>query len=281
VVLTVTLMLAVSQAQNVPRVFLNHAFVVPDAATYEAIANSRFMREEFGAFESRTTVRKDMTYTGLYWYGTSTYFEILQPSANDRSPSGIALGVEEKGGLKALVAGGVPGEIATVTRQAEGKDVNWFHMLMIAPNANQQPVELFAIEYEPDFLSNWYPQLPPTRPSIRRSDVLTRYAAKVGKSEQRERGLLQDVAAIHLKLAPEEARELLSLCGKIGYKVTHGSPATCIGADVTFTVDEETTSRQGITSVEFRLAREKTGDQKIQLGTSTLQFHGLSATWSF
>src|SRR5207249_9005285 len=56
-----------------------------------------------GALEKRTTVRKDAVYTGLYLYGERTYLELLHPeSASFGAPSGIAYGVEERGGLDDL-----------------------------------------------------------------------------------------------------------------------------------------------------------------------------------
>src|SRR4051794_36155212 len=255
-------------------VVLNHAFVVPDEATYQAVVNSTFMREEFGAFESRTTVRKDMTYTGLYWYGTNTYFELLQPSPRQGPPNGIAFGVESAGGLQALIQQGVPGQIYPVTRQAEGKDVNWFHMLGIDTGTKNFPVELFVIEYEPDFLKNWYANLPPSSASIRRGDVLTRYAAKVDRLKQRETGLLHDVSAIHLVLTPDQQMQFAKVCDQLGFKLSKGTSATCTGPDIVFIIDAPGTGRNGITSVEFRLNHEKLGEQTFRLGSSTLEFSG-------
>jgi hypothetical protein len=267
-------------AQPNVEVFLNHAFVVPDQATYNAIANSSFMRDEFGAFESRTTVRKDMTYTGLYWYGTNTYFEILQPSSRPGPPSGIAFGIEKTNGLKDIVQSGVKGQIHPVTRQAEGKDVNWFHMLEIGRRPDF-PIELFAIEYEPDFLDKWYPQFPPSTASIRRKDVLTRYAAKVDRLRQRETGLLGDIVAIHLVLGVDHEKEFLQTCRKLGFEVVELKPAICKSLDITFTVAATGSGRPGIASVEFRLNHPKPGQQTIYLGTSTLDFRDHTAVWNF
>lgn len=281
-VLVTWLMLGVAaalvNAQEKPRVFLNHVFVAPDSATYDAIVGSKFLREEFGAFEERTTVRKDMTYTGLYWYGQNTYFEILKPGASDHSPSGIAFGVERSGDLKALHEAGIPGEIVPVTRQAEGKDVNWFHMLMIA-GGEDTATKLFAIEYEPEFLRNWYPQFSPAKSSIRRSDVLTRYAAKVGRAEQRQNGLLRDVAALQLNLAAAETKQLLDVCRKFGYVVKEGATASCIGPELTISVQNSNRGRRGIAAVVFRLGTKKTG--AMRFGSSTLDFRGHTAVWTF
>ncbi|HEY4771382.1 MAG TPA: DUF5829 family protein, partial [Myxococcales bacterium] len=80
-------------------VLLNHFYVTPDRATFEAAESGDFL-QRFGALEKRTTVRKDTTYTGLYLYGEHTYLELLHPdSASFGAPSGIAYGVETPGEL--------------------------------------------------------------------------------------------------------------------------------------------------------------------------------------
>ena len=83
--------------------FLNHFFVVVDPATYAAARSSPFMTRDFAPFEARTTVRNDMTYTGIYWYGRHTYFELFEPgSQGPEGASGVALGVEEQGASAAV-----------------------------------------------------------------------------------------------------------------------------------------------------------------------------------
>jgi hypothetical protein len=73
----VTLMIVslVSGQTNVklPSVPLNHFYVVLDSATYKAIEQSPFLRKEFAVNEQRTTTRTDISYTGVYFYGTNTW----------------------------------------------------------------------------------------------------------------------------------------------------------------------------------------------------------------
>ena len=79
-----------------PAVTLNHFYVVVDAPTYEAARTSPFLTREFAPFEARTTVRNDKSYTGIYWYGRRTYFELFEPGEQGPAgASGLALGVEE------------------------------------------------------------------------------------------------------------------------------------------------------------------------------------------
>ena len=81
-------------------VYLNHLYVVPTPETYKAVAENDFLEKNFGAFESRTTTRADKTYTGLYFYGEHTYFELLEPPKDGKAPetfSGVAFGAETPG----------------------------------------------------------------------------------------------------------------------------------------------------------------------------------------
>ncbi len=58
-------------------VFLNHFFTVLDLETYQAIEASEFMTREFAPNEYRKTVRGDLSYAGIYFYGLNTYFEFF------------------------------------------------------------------------------------------------------------------------------------------------------------------------------------------------------------
>src|SRR5262245_32751029 len=77
---------------------LNHFFLVLDSQTYKDIENSEFLKNEFAVFEKRTTVRTDQTYTGIYYYGTNTYFEFFDVNQKEGSKVGdsaIAFGTDQ------------------------------------------------------------------------------------------------------------------------------------------------------------------------------------------
>jgi len=91
--------------QTKSQVFLNHFYVVIDSATYKEIEQSPFLRRELAVTEQRTTVRTDRSYTGLYFYGTNTYFEFFDVASDTSRQvgfSGIALGVDQSGELQAV-----------------------------------------------------------------------------------------------------------------------------------------------------------------------------------
>ncbi|MEZ0314816.1 MAG: DUF5829 family protein, partial [Myxococcota bacterium] len=84
-----------SRAGALAALNLNHFYVTLDTATYAAIRDSKLLKEQFGVFEERTTKRGDITYTGIYFYGDQTYFEIFNPDGKANPASnGIAFGVD-------------------------------------------------------------------------------------------------------------------------------------------------------------------------------------------
>src|SRR4051812_29256260 len=97
-----------SDTQNNPLPFevpLNHFYLTVDDETYRAIETSEFLSREFAAFEQRTTVRTDQTYTGTYFYATNTYFEFFnaaQCTDHQLGDSALAFGVEQVEAVKVL-----------------------------------------------------------------------------------------------------------------------------------------------------------------------------------
>lgn len=189
------------QAGASPSVFLNHFFVVVDAASYRALQESPTLTGAFAPFEKRTTARNDQTYTGIYWYGRRTYFEVFEPEAQGpRGASGLALGVDgagESAAVKAAWAKALGGaDSGMVTRKADSADPAWFQMTYAKAAAG---LRVWLMEYDRDFLSRWYPELTPAR-GITRAEVLDRYVAKIGRQTDRDQALFEDVTGLLLAL---------------------------------------------------------------------------------
>src|SRR6266446_2027623 len=140
-------------------VYLNHFYVVLDAETYAAVDSSSFLHDEFAAFERRTTVRTDKTYTGIYFYGTNTYFEFFDGSKQSefrQGVSGLALSPEESGALEALHRQIESEPPQLITRKFGVAQVPWFTMLEpkgLSPDASVNP---WFMEYHPRFLAEWH-----------------------------------------------------------------------------------------------------------------------------
>ena len=242
-----------------PALLLNHFYLTPDRATFDAAA---LALPRLGALEKRTTVRKDATYTGLYFYGERTYLELLHPdSTSFGAPSGIAYGVEEPGGIEEIARHVPSPKLELISRG----DVPWFRWCR-----SRQPLEGLAewvMEYVPEFFAGFHPELPPGRPAIARSDALTRYAASCGKLRERETGLFGDVVGLQIALAPHDearwkARPLR--VEEVELRVSSAAP----GAPT------------GILAAHLRLKRDA-GTKVEQIGNTTLTLDGKSAVWHF
>lgn len=195
-----------SAPSRTPVVFLNHFFVVLDAKSYAAMQDDPYMRTAFAPFEKRTTVRNDSTYTGAYWYGRHTYFEVFEPeSQGPQGASGIAFSVDGEGESKPVAAswnkslGGV--QEGSVTRKTETAEPVWFQMTAgkAADEKTPPKIRLWLMEYDKDFLRRWYPELTSSRDKTR-GPVLDRYVAKIGRSAMRDTAVFGDVSELLVAL---------------------------------------------------------------------------------
>lgn len=266
-----------------PTVFLNHFFVVVDAETAAAVQASAFLTGEFAPFERRTTERNDTSYTGVYWYGQRTYFELFEPGAQGPAgASGLALGVEEPGASAPVrqawedalgTAGG-----GLVTRKIEEDEVPWFEMTY----AREIPgLRVWLMEYHGDFLARFLPTLTKAR-SIARKDVLDRYVAKIGKAEDRESTLMGDVTDLTVSLAPESRDALLKQLRVVGWTTRpDGTTVVCAGPEsVELRLVEAGDRPAGITEVGFSLRRSVKAATH-RLGTAELRLEGNAARLRF
>jgi hypothetical protein len=260
-----SLLLAASSSETVPEpasVLFNHFFVVTDAATYAEAQASRFLTKEFAPFEKRTTVRNDQTYTGIYFYGRRTYFELFEPGAQGPTgTSGLAFGVEAPDG-SALVkarwaeaAGGAEG--GPVTRRTDSEEVPWFEMTYAKggrPTPTTAVLRVWLMEYHRDFLARWYPDLTPAR-SITRADVLDRYVARIGQAARRGGFLMKDVTSLTLALPGEDQEALATQLRAVGYSSREDKGAAVLtGPDVRLrVVPAAEGGARGILEVEFSL----------------------------
>ena len=266
-------------AAQPPPVFLNHFFVVVDAASYQAARSSAFLTREFAPFEARTTVRNDMSYTGIYWYGRHTYFELFEPgSQGQQGASGLALGVEESGASAGVrrhwqetlgAAGGGP-----VTRKTENDEPPWFEMTF----SREIPgLRVFLMEYHAEFLVRWYGELTTVR-SITRADVLDRYVAKIGLADRRERALLQDVVGLEIALAPPDRETLVKQLRAVSWLAQDaGEAVVCSGPEsVRLRLVPPKNGRTGIVAVDFSL-QHAAAKAVHRLGKAELRVDGDSA----
>lgn len=257
-------------------VFLNHLYAVVDPETYAALAGAEFLRQAFAVTEERTTVRADLTYSGLYFYGQRTYFEFLQPGA--ASGTGLALGVERTGALAAFAQRLAEEQVNTqggpITRKLEADEHPWFQILGVEmPSAE---LTLFGMEYDPRFLARWHAGKAPLAGGIGRADVLARYAAALGRAELRTTAPLVDVSTVELALTDAARARVLALARAAHWEVeTEGATTTCLAPQVRLRLRPATsaTSPLGVTRFELAL-RAPLEHEPLQLGSVRVVFRG-------
>jgi hypothetical protein len=261
-------------------VFLNHVYVVVDRETYDALAGSKFLRETFAVNEVRATRRADVSYSGLYFYGRSTYFEFLPPESAAglaEGNCGLALGVERAGALDALRARLAAAKLAAqggpITRELDGVQVPWFEILGIEMPAS--PLNVLALEYEPEFLARWHPELPPAAHGIARSDVLARYAAALGRAQLHAAAPFLDVARVELAAGEAEQARLSEIARVAGWDLEPGPPAVLRGPRFSVLL-RPSTAAGGVTAIELAL-RGPVEREALQLGRATVRFSGRTA----
>jgi len=260
--------------------FLNHFFVTLDSKTYAAIEQDSFLKREFAAFEKRTTVRADLTYSGIYYYGSDTYFEFFDRSGGGiQTQSGIAFGVEVPGGSQQIQkrieidskAGPFP-----ITRNWNGVNIPWF--LLVAPEMGDQKVlDAWTMEYDPRFLREWHPEKKTPSSDISRKSILARYKAVL--SDVPDAPLLDNVIGVTVAIDDATASSFAKFCEELGYVRKND---TFQGPDVTIKIIDPTDNARGITAVDFSLTRDAESFGTKQYGASRLSFSkGKKATWSF
>jgi hypothetical protein len=271
-----------------PAVFLNHFYVVIDSATYKDIEQSPFLRREFAVTEQRTTVRTDRSYTGLYFYGTNTYFEFFDVSSDSSRQvgfSGIAFGVDQSSELQAVsraLSSNCPLDQKTITRQYNGKQVPWFY----TGEQKNFPIDssfgVWLMEYHPRFLSEWNPQPGGSNQGVSRKLILQRYAAVL--KDIPAKPYFEDVVALTVAVKDENRKKFVELCKLLGYSErTVGGAIVLKGPDIELRLIEQTETSRGIQGITMRVRRQPKEQTEFRFGTkSVLRFRGNGlATWSF
>ena len=260
---------------------LNHLYRVVDAETFAAARDSAWLREIFAPSELRTTRRPDWEYTGLYWYGTSTYLELFEEGAQGPSgASGVAFAIETPGATAAVADAWHESlgdaEHRLVVRPIGDDAVPWFHIAHARPD-QRDLLKLWSMEYHADFLASWHAGHTSGR-GITRTDVLGRYAAV---SRGPAAPLLDEVVAVTLALTPAERGFVERHASAFAVETRDaGTSRLLVGDGITFGLAEATDARRGVQEIVCRLQRP-TGRDVVTIGHSTITVDGDRAVWKF
>lgn len=271
---------------------LNHLYRVVDRETFAAARESAWLREVFAPSELRTTDRPDWSYTGLYFYGTTTYLELFEEGAQGPAgASGVAFAVETPGATASVADAwrSALGEAETrvvvrpnaattdETRSTAGPDsAPWFHIAHAVPD-RRELLHLWSMEYHADFLAAWHGTATEAR-GITRGEVLERYARLSGGPAD---PLLDDVTAVALALTPAERgffERHVSAFDAEGRDA--GESRVITGDGITFGLAAATDTRRGVQDVVCRLRRPG-GRETIAIGRTIIEVDGTRLVWKF
>ncbi len=269
---------------------LNHLYRVVDRETFAAARESSWLREVFAPVELRTTHRPDWSYTGLYFYGGSTYLELFEEGAQgDVGASGLAFAVETPGASAVLASEwrAALGEAehrvvvrpmaAGDTPDAAGPDsAPWFQIAHAVPD-RRDGLHLWAMEYHADFLAAWHAGATDAR-GITRREVLERYATVCGGPSS---PLLEDIVGVSLALAPAASGFLARHVHALAATSRGAGEVSYIEGDgITLGVAPASPGRTGVQDIVCRLRRPG-GRETIAIGRSTIQVDGTRLVWKF
>jgi hypothetical protein len=262
---------------------LNHFYLVVDSDTYKAIENSEFLKNSFGVWEQRTTVRTDMTYTGFYFYGAHTYFEFFDVATrkNDQiGDSGIAFGMDQPGTLKLAAKEAGWTDPSIITREVNGQQVSWFWIANPQKFPENSVMSVWGMEYDPQFLKDWHPEVQDQNQGISRSAILSRYSNFL-KQDPAKR-LMSDVVALTIAVDDQTRDALAGYCRAFGYVVKEdGEAVIADGPDIVLRFVKQTDKSRGIQKIDFKL-NGKPDQPQYKFGSSILTFESNNhAAWSF
>jgi len=275
------------QPDSLPQVFLNHFYMVLDSPTYKAIEEDAFLRKHFAVNERRTTTNAEMTYTGLYFYGTNTYFEFFDIGNSPKGcvgDSAIAFGVDQPGALRVLqeeLGPSLEPNLKSVTRLYQGKQIPWFFMATSRSLPYESGLSCWVMEYHPEFLANWNPQPGGRNRGISREEVLRRYS-EVLKPVDEPR--LKDVVGLTVAVDASDKNSLLDFGLQLSHQIERKQNEDVValhGPDFALLLIPATKSVRGIREIKMRTRNPSHPGEQHQLGQSTLKFAGSSAIWSF
>lgn len=264
--------------------------VFVDADTYREISSSEFLRNEFAAYEHRTTVRENDSYTGVYFYGTNTYLEFFDADADTADQvgdCGIGLGSDYVNGiitLRTLLSENYSLVIDSVSRQLDTKLVPWFTVIAFEHPfvEDDYVIGIWIMEYFPEFLERWHPQRDSQTSGITRKEVLDRYKSVL--DGQIEEPIMSDIIGITIAADSVEIDGLTALFTTIGFKVrSSGREIRCSDGDFSFNLVPENEKTRGLTEIRIRTKKNLVRSTQVNFGqNSALTFPSdTMAIWSF
>jgi hypothetical protein len=261
---------------------LNHLTLVPDSATFEAIAASAFLRDSFAVVERFP----DGNAERVVLFGRSTFVEFRRPTSGRAWSSVVALGTDERGALR-MVANRLTSEIGpvridSVSRHRDSSDVPWMYQLA-STSAADSTLHLHVVEYHPQFAQRWFGDPAAPSKSVARADVLAMELTRAAAGK-RSAAPLVDIIAIKVAASTQSAASLVAHCRGVGWRVQKAADGTaCVGPKVRLFVVPARRAEHGIVAFTMKVGPAKAlGVKTRRFGHSSLRVSGNGfATWEF
>jgi hypothetical protein len=269
-----------------PLLYYNHAYAVVDRETADAIEDSAYLRE-FAHFEVRTTTGGDLTWTGRYLYGRSTYLELFGEGdlpGQDAAfgSSALAVSTENEGDLDTVTARlaelGItdPVEFRQTRDFGDGVRVPWFDGVN-TPVTAYDAFGAWGMEYRPEYFADPRSN---TEPASHPGDVgRERY-----HSDAYQDHLLREVTGIRLGVTRRDLTDNLPLliAGGMEVRTLPGGSVVADDGVTRIRFDVVPADEVGLRRVDMAL-NEPTGEREVErIGRSTLTVGPHDhAVWTF
>jgi len=277
---------------RLPPVYFNHSDIVVDASAYDAIAQSKFLKEEF-SHATETTVRRPggETVIGFSIHGRRTYFAFFKTGSlvapGQPAPEGhvgFNMWVDDRTKLPFIRDSltkitHTEARLSPMTRVIQSRALSTFDL--VAPGyADQAGVRTRStvISRNPEVLPLLYPELSPNQYGTSRE-----IDQRISHRYLPER-LMNDVTRFTVVMSHAEIDRLQETFEGYGYTLrTEGVKRVVTGPEIEFVlIPAADPGSQRRMAIEMKLNRVYPGDQVHRFGTgSEIELHGDTATWYF
>jgi hypothetical protein len=268
-----------------PPIYFSHMTLWVDPVTYQAVRESAFLRNQFSAFETRTTETEHSivpTYTGTYLYGKRTYLEFVVAGSVPSQPTrvgefGVAMWVDDVQYLPAITDRLVArthasAEGGTRMLTVNGRQIRWFEFVSpLFPEQRELTADAWVLANYPTYLGERYPNLLPEQEGTTREKALQ-------FSNQPER-MLKDVTGFTLVLGSNEIERLIQELQAFGYKIRlEEGKSIAQGPEIEFVLIPAAGKQAHSIEIEMGLNQSKSGEADYHFGEAYLRFHDKTAT---
>ena len=146
---------------NTPQVFLNHIFVVLDSDTYRHIFDQPGL-QIFGDTAERKTITVNDTWSGKYFRGSDSYFELFPPGGlhgHEIGAVGLGFMTFRHGDMQKILAAWKSSEedsvkLDTAIRVSNGEKHQWFYSISVNSPDSLSRMEAWVMENTPNELKD-------------------------------------------------------------------------------------------------------------------------------